>query len=150
MPCSDGRVTSAAGQRTIAASRDAAGLTFTAEMYGVQLDQLAGLLRLTDGRARALVARWNERGLARSAVLGPGPPWVWLTRAGLAACGARYAATPPALARLRHIRAVTAIRMTLEAAVAYQAACAHWRSEQHLRARLGARARDHLPDGEVH
>jgi len=134
------------------ASRDVAGLTFAAEMYGLQLDQLAVLLGLTRPQARALVTRWRGRGLAESAALGPGPPWVWLTRSGLAACGLRYAAAPPALARLAHIRAVTAVRLALEAVPAYRDASAHWRSERHLRARIGGRlgARDHLPDGEVH
>ena len=121
-------------------------------MYGLQLDQLAVLLGRTDRQARAVVSRWVRRGLAESAILGPGPPWVWLTRAGLTACGVRYAAAPPALARLRHIRAVTAIGLTLQALPAYREAGAHWRSERHLRARLGGRlgARDHLPDAEVH
>ncbi len=148
-PCSDGRVTSTA-DRSALASRDAAGLTFTAEMYGLQLDQLAALLSLTDRQARAVVTRWSGRGLADSAVLGPGPAWVWLSRAGLTACGARYAVAQPALARLAHIRAVTAIRLAMEAVPAYRDASAHWRSERHLRGRLAARARDHLPDGEVH
>ncbi len=136
--------------RSALASRDASGLTFIAEMYGIQLDQLAELLSLTDRQARALVRRWSGRGLAESAILGPGPAWVWLTRAGLAACGVRYSVAQPALARLAHIRAVTAVRLTLEAVPAYRDASAHWRSERHLRGRLAARARDHLPDGEVH
>ena len=148
---SDGRVTRTVDRRAAAlASRDVAGLAFTAEMYGLQLDQLAALLSLTRQQARTLVTRWTRRGLADTAILGPGPPWVWLTRAGLAACGVRYAAAPPALARLAHIRAVTAIRLALAAVPAYHDADAHWRSERHLRARLAARARDHLPDGEVH
>jgi hypothetical protein len=75
---------------------------------------------------------------------------VWLTRTGLGACGVRFASSPPALARLAHIRAVTAVRLALEALPAYQQAGAHWRSERHLRARVAAHARDHLPDGEVH
>jgi hypothetical protein len=119
-------------------------------MYGLQLDQIAALLGLTWPRARALVTRWRNRGLAESARLGPGPPWVWLSRSGLSACGVRYAFAPPALARLEHIRAVTAVRLALEAVPAYQQAGAHWRSERHLRARVGAHARDHIPDGEVH
>jgi hypothetical protein len=131
-------------------SRDVEGLTFTAEMYGLQLDQLAVLLSLTPPRARAIVARWRSRGLADSAKLGPGPAWVWLTRGGLSACGVRYTSAPPALARLEHIRAVTAVRLALEALPAYRQAGAHWRSERQLRARVGAHARDHIPDGEVH
>jgi hypothetical protein len=85
-------------------------------------------------------------------VLSPGQPWVWLTRTGLQACGARYSAVPPALPRLAHIRAATAVRLALETAPGYTGAGAHWRSERRLRARLGGRlgVRDHLPDAEVH
>lgn len=134
------------------ADPDVAGLVFIAEMYALQVDQLAELLGLNGPQARALVRRWRERGLAATASLGPGPPWVWLTRSGLTACGTHYAATPPALARLAHIRAVTAVRLAMEAVPAFRDADAHWRSERHLRARIGGRlaARDHLPDAEVH
>ena len=143
--------TAQAGQ-TVHAGQDAAGLAFAAEMYGLQLDQLAFLLSISTRQAGALASRWTNRKLAGTARLGPGPRWVWLTRAGLQACGVRYAPAPPALSRLAHIRAVSEIRLALEAAPGYQAAAAHWRSERRLRARLGGRlgARDHLPDGEVH
>jgi hypothetical protein len=132
--------------------RDVAGLLFAAEMYGVQLDQLAARLGVSEVRARALAARWREQGYADSARLGPGRPWVWLTRAGLLACGLPYRASPPALARLAHLRAVTAVRMALESVPGYAAAGAYWRSERRLRARMGSRVplREHLPDGEVH
>src|ERR1019366_5374709 len=127
-------------------------LLFTAEMYGVQLDQLAVRLGVSEVRVRALAARWREQGYADSARLGPGRPWVWLTRAGLLACGLPYRPAPPALARLAHLRAVTAVRIALESAPGYTAAGAHWRSERRLRARMGSRVplREHLPDGEVH
>ena len=130
---------------------DIAGLLFTADMYGVQLDQLAARLGMTEPRARALAARWRQRGYADTARLGPGSPWVWLTRAGLAACGLPYRAAPPALSRLAHLRAVTAVRLALEGTPEYTAAAAHWRSERRLRARMGSRVplREHLPDGEV-
>jgi hypothetical protein len=122
-------------------------------MYGLQLDQLAELR--ADGsvrEVRALVSRWLNAGLAESAELCSGPPWVWLTKAGLRACGLRYAAAAPALGRLEHIRAVTAVRLALHAVPGYRDAGAHWRSERRLRARLGGRlgVRDHLPDAEVH
>ncbi len=132
--------------------RDVAGLLFTAEMYGVQLDQLAARLAVSEVRARALAARWREQGYAESARLGPGRPWVWLTRDGLLACGRPYRSAPPALARLAHLRAVTAVRLALESAPGYLAAGAYWRSERRLRARMGSRVplREHLPDGEVH
>ena len=100
--------------------RDVAGLLFTAEMYGVQLDQLAVWLAVTEVRARGLTARWRGQGYADSARLGPGRPWVWLTRAGLLACGLPYRPAPPALARLAHLRAVTAVRIALESAPGYR------------------------------
>jgi hypothetical protein len=132
--------------------RNVAGLLFAAEMYGVQLDQLAVRLGVSEVRARTLAARWRQQGYADSARLGPGRPWVWLTRAGLLACGLPYRPSPPALARLAHLRAVTAVRLALESAPGYAAAGAYWRSERRLRARMGSRVplREHLPDGEVH
>lgn len=121
-------------------------------MYGVQLDQLAAVLAVGESRTRAVLAGWRGQRYAESARLGPGPPWVWLTRAGLAACGLPYSPAPPALARLAHLRAVTATRLALEAAPGYPAAGGYWRSERRLRARMGGRVglREHVPDGEVH
>lgn len=132
--------------------RDIAGLVFAADMYAVQVDQLAAALGAAETAARAAAARWRRRGYAELGRIGPGPPWLWLTRAGLAACGFGYPAVSPALSRLAHLRAVTAVRLALEAASGYQAAGAYWRSERRLRARAGSRAglREHLPDGEVH
>jgi hypothetical protein len=132
--------------------RDTVGLLFTAEMYGVQLDLLAARLGISLPAARAAAARWRQRGYAESAQLGPGGRWVWLTQAGLAACGLPYRAGAPALPRLAHLRAVTAVRLALEAAPSYAAAGGYWRSERRLRARMGSRVplREHLPDGEVH
>jgi hypothetical protein len=134
------------------AARDSTGLAFVAEMYGVQLDQIALLLGVSDRQAAGLVARWTQRKLADSAILSPGPRWVWLTRPGLQACGLRYSPAPPALPRLSHIRAVTSVRLALAQAPAYHAGHAHWRSERRMRARLGARlgVREHVPDAELH
>lgn len=134
------------------AERDVAGLLFAAEMYGVQLDQLAAALGVSGPAARAAARRWQRAGYAGTARIGPGPPWLWLTRAGLTACGLPYRPVPPALSRLAHLRAVTAVRLALAAAPAWQQAGAYWRSERRLRARAGSRAglREHLPDGEVH
>jgi hypothetical protein len=134
------------------AERDVAGLLFTADMYAVQVDQLAAVLSVPEARARAAAGRWQRAGLASAGRIGPGPAWVWLTRPGLAACGLPYQASSPALSRLAHLRAVTAVRLALEAAPGYGAAGAFWRSERRLRARAGGRAglREHLPDAEVH
>lgn len=132
--------------------RDIPGLLFTAEMYGVQLDLLATRLGISLPAARATAARWRQQGYADSAQLGPGGRWVWLTQAGLIACGLPYRAGAPALPRLAHLRAVTAVRLALEAAPSYAAGGGYWRSERRLRARMGSRVplREHLPDGEVH
>jgi hypothetical protein len=134
------------------AGRDVAGLLFVGDMYGAQLDQVAAVLGVGESRARAITGSWRRAGYAQSARLGPGGPWIWLTRAGLAACGLRFPATTPALSRLAHLRAVAAVRLALEAAPGYRAAGAFWRSERRLRARMGGRVglREHIPDGEVH
>jgi hypothetical protein len=127
-------------------------MLFTADMYGVQLDQLAAALGASEQRARAVAAKWRRSGCAESARIGPGPAWVWLTRPGLAACGLPFPATSPALSRLAHLRAVTSVRLALEATASYRAGAAFWRSERRLRARVGGRLglREHLPDAEIH
>jgi hypothetical protein len=77
---------------------------------------------------------------------------VWLTKAGLARCGLAYTAAAPALSRLAHLRAVTAVRLALTATAQFEAGQGYWRSERRLRAKFGRRlgVREHLPDGEVH
>lgn len=134
------------------AELDAAGLTFTGEMYGVQLDLLAAALDISVTQASALVLRWREAGTAEDARLSPGPRWVWLTRTGLAVAGLPYRPGPPGLSRLAHLRAVAAVRLALATTPHYQAANAYWRSERRLRMRIGGRAglREHVPDAEVH
>jgi hypothetical protein len=141
----------AAAQKSLA-GRDITGLLFVAEMYALQTDQLALALGVSASRAHAIELGWRRAGFTRSARIGPGNPWVWLTKAGLAACGLPYTATPPALSRLAHLRAVTAVRLAMEAASGYTRAGAYWRSERRLRARAGGRVglREHIPDGEVH
>ena len=151
MTTASGRPAAAAAPAHLA-GRDIAGLLFVADMYGVQLDQLAAVLGVGESRARAVTASWRRARYAESARLGPGGPWIWLTRAGMAACGLPFPATTPALSRLAHLRAVAAVRLALEATSGYRAAGAFWRSERRLRARVGGRVglREHIPDGEVH
>lgn len=141
----------ASGQAAVRglAVRNADALVFAADMYGVQLDQLA-VLTGGERSARAAAARWRELGYAESGRLGPGPAWLWVTRSGLAACGVAYKPARPALSRLAHIRAVTAARLALEATSGYRAAGAFWRCERRIRSRHGVGLRQHLPDAEVH
>jgi len=131
------------------AVRNAGALVFTADMYGVQFDQLATLAG-GDRAARAAVARWRSLGYAQTARLSPGPAWVWVTRPGLAVCGLSYAPAQPALSRLAHIRAVAAVRLALESTAAYRLARPFWRCERRIRSRHGVGVRQHLPDAEVH
>ncbi len=132
------------------ARRESDALAFTAEMHAVQLDQLAVVLGIAAEQASGVVSRWRNLGLAESARLGPGPAWVWVSRAGLAACGLPYPAGPPAPSRLAHTRAVTAVRLTLQATTAYRRARATWRGERGIRASHQGCFRGSVPDGELH
>ena len=131
------------------AVRNPGALVFAADMYGLQLDQLAALTG-DERSARAAASRWRALGYAETARLSPGAPWLWVTRAGLAACGRDYRPGPPGLPRLAHVRAVAAARIALEATDAYRAASAYWRCERRIRSRHGVGVRQHLPDAEVH
>lgn len=131
-------------------SRDITGLVLCGEQYGAPYDLLAQALAVRDDRLRAILARWRHAGYADTGRLGPGPGWCWLTRPGLAATGLSFAPGTPALARLAHIRAILAVRLSLESGDAWQAAEAHWRSERRIRAAMSGRIpTGHVPDAEV-
>ena len=51
--------TTASGRLT---ERDIAALLFVADMYAVQLDQLAAVLGVTQARARAVALAWRRAG----------------------------------------------------------------------------------------
>ena len=55
------------------AVRDADALVFTADMYGIQLDQLAALTG-GDRSARAAAKRWRDLGYAETGRLSEGRP----------------------------------------------------------------------------
>jgi hypothetical protein len=128
--------------------RDVAGLLMRGEVYGPHL--LAGFLCVRPDRLRGVVARWRRAGYAATGRLGPGPAWCWLTRSGLAVTGQHYAAARPALGRLAHIRAVLAVRLSLQDSLAFRDGRAWWRSERRIRAAAGGRVGGgHVPDAEV-
>jgi hypothetical protein len=130
--------------------RDVAGLLLCGDMYGAQYDLLSGFLGVQGARARGIVARWRRAGYAATGRLGPGPAWCWLTRPGLAVTGQRFTASRPTLGRLAHIRAVLAIRLSLEDSPAWRQGQAWWRSERRIRAAAGPRVgTGHVPDAEV-
>jgi hypothetical protein len=118
-------------------------------MYGAPYDLLAAHLDVRPDRLRGIVARWRTAGYAETGRLGPGPAWCWLTRSGLLVTGQRYTATRPSAGRLAHIRAVLAIRLSLEAGTTYQQGQGWWRSERRIRTAIGGRAAGHVPDAEV-
>ncbi len=132
-------------------------LAFVADMFGLQLDQLAALLAnrgepsgSAAGRAREVVAGWRAAGYADSEELSVGQPWVWASRQGLDACGFRPRLVRPPARLLRHIHAVTDVRLALERTSAYREGGASWSPERQILARLGTPAREeHVPDGEV-
>jgi hypothetical protein len=130
--------------------RDVAGLLLAGDMYGTPYDLLASFLGVQPARLRGIVARWRRAGYVQSGRLGPGPAWFWLTRSGLAVTGQHYTVVRPALARLAHIRAVLAIRLSLEASDAYRDGRAWWRSERRIRAAAGGGVGiGHVPDAET-
>jgi hypothetical protein len=140
------------------AEPDAELLAFVAEMYGVQMDQLAALVA---GRgessgnaarsAQELLARWRAAGLAETEKLTIGEPWIWASRAGLNACGLRTKVVKPAAHGLRHTHAVTDVRLAVERTPAFRDGGAWWRSERSIMTSLEFPARPvHIPDGEVH
>ena len=130
-------------------ARDVAGLVLAGDMYGAPFDLLATFLGVRTDRARGIAARWRNAGLVATGSLGAGPAWCWLTRAGLAVTGQPFAPARPAVARLAHIRAVLAVRLSLEASPAYQDGQAWWRPERRIRGAIGGRAAGHVPDAEV-
>jgi hypothetical protein len=126
-----------------------AGLLLVGDMYGAPYDLLVAFLVVQPPRLRAIVARWRRAGYAATGRLGPGPAWCWLTRPGLAVTGQRYAPSRPALARLAHIRAVLAIRLSLQDSQAWRDGGAWWRSERRIRAAGPRVGTGHIPDAEV-
>jgi len=99
-------------------ARDAAGLVLCGDVYGAPYDLLAAFLVVRPDRLRGIVTRWRSAGYGETGRLGAGPAWCWLTRAGLGVTGQPYTYARPAVARLAHIRAVLAVRLSLEASAA--------------------------------
>jgi len=100
--------------------RDVAGLLLCGDMYGAPYDLLAAALGVRPDRLRGIVARWRRARYCATGRLGPSPACYWLTRAGLAVTGLGYASSRPTLGRLAHIRAVLAVRLSLQASDAYR------------------------------
>jgi len=94
------------------------------------------------------VDRWRRAGwIGYQQFLVGEPPWLWLTRTGLAAYDLTgYKAALPAISRLHHIHAVNSVRFDLESERRT------WISERAIRAGRylvlqGERDTRHIPDG---
>jgi hypothetical protein len=130
--------------------RDVNGLVILADMYAAPYDLLAVRLGVTGDRVRGITARWRGAGLTATGKLAEGPPWCWLTPAGMRQVGHQWEAAPPPLARLAHIRAVLAARIWLEDDETWRAGRAWWRCERRLRGeRPGVGQPGHVPDAEI-
>jgi hypothetical protein len=138
--------------------RDIITLTFIAEQYAMRFDNVVDLARALPGpganpegisvsAVRQMVDRWRRAGwVGYKQILAGEPPWVWLTREGLAAFGlTQYKAAPPAISRLRHIHAVNAVRLDIEEEDQ------EWISERMIRAGMyeppQTETIKHIPDG---
>lgn len=131
-------------------ARDIAGLLLVGDMFGAPYDLLGQALGMRPDRLRAVTGRWRRAGLAESGRIAPGPGWCWLTPAGMRAAGLRFPARRPALGRLAHIRAVLAIRISLQGSAAFGDGAAWWRSERRIRSAAARPNPGHVPDAEVH
>jgi hypothetical protein len=101
------------------------------------------------GRPRRPALR-HHRPMAQGRLRPDRPPgrraaWCWLTRPGLAAAGLDLTPTVPSLERFAHLRAVAAVRLSLESGPAWAEGYAHWRSERKIRHAMGGR----LPAGHI-
>jgi len=130
--------------------RDITGLILAGDMYGAPYDLLGAALGTRPDRVRAIPARWRRAGLAQTGRITPGRGGCWPPPAGRGAAGLRSPARRPPLARLAHIRAVLAIRITLQNGEPFAAGAAWWRSERHIRCAAARTGIGHVPDAEVH
>ena len=123
-------------------ARDTLVLTWLGEQYAMRFDHIHALLNryagpgvspqgLSVSAVRQVVARWHRAGwIEQRRLLAGEPPWLWLTREGLLAFALPYTPGPPALTRLRHLHAVTAVRLLIMPTQAD----ALWVSERAIRA----------------
>jgi hypothetical protein len=135
---------------------DVAGLMLVGGMYGGPYDLLADFMGVAPARLHGIVAplapgrvcRYRTAGIRPGVVLAD-PLWPRGHRPALHS-------GQPALGRLAHIRAVAAVRLSLEDGDAYPDGRASWRSERRIRAATavpgGQRSRlvvRDLPEGSV-
>ncbi len=107
---------------------------------------------LAESTVYLVLRRWKNAGLVETAqVVGGEPIYIWLTQRGIDTVGLPFRAVNPSLSLIKHIHAVTKVRLRLEEL--------HpdgiWTSERELTRRINRlkeeerKKIDHIPDGEL-
>lgn len=107
---------------------------------------------LADSSVYLVLGRWKKAGLVQTAqVVGGEPVYVWLTKKGIDSVGLPYQHMVPSLGSIKHMHAVTKVRLRLEELHP----SAVWTSERELLRSVNKfneqqrRKIDHIPDGEL-
>lgn len=125
--------------------RDGELLRFVGEQYAITVPQLARLLVCSQRNVRLLRRRWLDAGWVHSRPLGwRAPASLWLTGAGIRACGSPYRSWRPNPGLAAHIEAVTDVRLLLD----HELRLGRWCCERGLAQASPSRSlrRSHLPD----
>lgn len=107
---------------------------------------------LAESTVYLVLRRWKSAGLVETAqIVGGEPIYIWLTQKGIETVGLPFRAIRPSLSLIKHIHAVTKVRLRLEEI--------HpdgiWTSERELTRRVNRlneqerKKIDHIPDGEL-
>jgi hypothetical protein len=129
---------------------DESVLNWTADHYALTYDDVARLYgrpgpALTSGATRMRVDRLRKAGLVIvRKVFVDTPPFVWSTAAGLRAVNRPFTSKTPSISLLRHVSAVTSVRLGLEEQFGPRRVA--WTSERYLRHGHGL-GQEHVPDG---
>ena len=107
---------------------------------------------LAESTVYQILRRWKEADLIETAqVVGGEQIYIWLTQKGIEAVGFPFRANAPSLSLVKHIHAVTKVRLRLEELHPDGT----WVSERELTRRINRlneqerKKIDHLPDGEL-
>jgi hypothetical protein len=138
--------------------RDIVILTWIGDQYAARFDHVVEMARSIPGQGanpdgisisavRQIVDRWRRASwVGYQQMLAGDPPWLWLTREGLAALDlSEYKAALPAISRLHHIHAINTVRLDI------QDDGQEWISERMIRAGMYEPPQTekvkHIPDG---
>jgi hypothetical protein len=125
--------------------RDGRLLELVGEQYALSVDQLALLIGRTHRTGRWLRDRWRRAGWIESRPLAHGgPSYLWLTARGIQVAQSPYRTWRPNLSMLKHIEAVTEVRLLVDR----ELRLGDWICERALAQTSlpRSRCRPHLPD----